>query len=149
MSAPHAPYDPWPVVEARPDVTVAWTPVARYMGGGFTIRRDGHTIIALDPDLPVVHRRAALTHELVHDERGGVHDPADGPDAWGAVVAREERAVDREVVRRLAPRPAVLAAVRRLLGDHGWVTARALADELELPEHLAALALDELGGRPG
>lgn len=148
MSAPTAPYDPWPVVEARADLTVAWTPVARYMGGGFTVRRRGHTIIALDPDLPVVHRRAALTHELVHDERGGVHDPTDGPEAWGAVVAREERAVDREVARRLAPRPTVLDAVRRLLVDDGSVTARTLADELELPEHLAALALDELGGHP-
>jgi hypothetical protein len=44
----------------------------------------------------------------------------------------------------LAPGPTLRAAVARLLGSQGAVTAEALADELDLPEHLAALALEDL-----
>lgn len=144
VPVPATPYDPWRAVEARPDLTLVWTSVAAIMGGGFTVRRRGHTLIALDPELSARHRRAALTHELVHDERGGVPDADRVPDAWGAIVAREERAVDREVVRRLAPAPTLRATVVQLLGSHGAVTAEAVADELDLPEHLAALALADL-----
>lgn len=137
-------YDPWVAVDRRSDVILAMTPVAAIMGGAFTARRDGRTVIAIDPALGDGERRAALTHELVHDERGGLHDAPDAPALWSAVVCREERAVEHEVARRLAPSDAVRLLARELAASNGGVTARELAAELELPERLARLALEQL-----
>lgn len=141
-----APYDPWVAAEDRDDLTVAWTPLAAHMGGGFSVRRRGHSLIALDPSLADGARRAALTHELVHDERGGIVDPPGAPQAWRAVVAREEATVERESARRLAPAEVVGPAMAALAASDGGVTARALGHELELPEHLAAVAIAEAMG---
>lgn len=144
-TAADAAFDPWRVADGRADLTVAFTPVASLLGGAFVARRDGHSVIALDPALSDGGRRAALTHELVHDERGGVADPPDAPTAWAAVVDREERRVDREVVRRLAPTDRVAPLLAEMAAGGGGVTAAELAHELELPEHLAALAIAACG----
>jgi len=66
-------------------------------------RRGARAFVVLDPSLEGCERAAALGHELIHHERGGLCDDVGMPAAWGAVVAREERAVNREVARRMVP----------------------------------------------
>ena len=61
------------------------------------------TVIFVSDRLDYAGRRAVLVHELVHDERGGGAGWVGQPVTWDAVVVRDERAVDREVARRLIP----------------------------------------------
>jgi hypothetical protein len=95
---------------------------------------EGWRRITLDSRLDRRARRAALAHELVHDERGILFD-AGSP---AGLVAVEERAVQAEVVRRLVP-PADLAD-RLARSDHP-VTWRDVADWFDVPRCVAEAAL--------
>lgn len=72
-------------------------------GGGCVVRRPGGQVwILLDAALSATERRAVLAHELVHLERGSCRYEG-SPASWDAVVAKEERMVDRTVAERLVP----------------------------------------------
>ena len=100
---PAEPFDPWTAALGHDDLLVALHPVARLMGGGFHVRRGPISVIVLDPDLDGPHRRAVLTHELVHHERGGAVERPGIPTTLEVLVGREERRVDREATDRLVP----------------------------------------------
>jgi len=137
-------FDPWLAVERRDDVILALHPVARLMGGGFHARRGGLGIIVIDPSLGGAERRAVLTHELVHHERGGAIERADAPTGWRSLVDREERAVDREVARRLVPTAELEALVAERSALDGGIDAADVAAHFDVPRWVAALALDRL-----
>jgi hypothetical protein len=97
---------------------------------------DGWELIVVRPGLSRAEWREVVTHELVHLERGPLIDSIVGhPSAstWAAVVAREERAVEREVARRLVPADELADWLR---GRDG-VTAAEVAAEFEVSEDVA------------
>jgi hypothetical protein len=97
--------------------------------------------IALGAHLDQAGRRCALTHELVHHERGGGCSWSRQPDSWAVVVARDEAAVDQEVARRLVPVDQLRDLVT-LLTDFGeGVEARHVAEEFDVTVHIAEIAL--------
>ncbi len=95
------PFDPWRAVAERDDVVVSMHPIARLMGGGFYARAGELGVIVVDPDLPGDQRRAVLTHELIHHERGGAPGGTGGEAS--SFVDDDERCVEREVALRLVP----------------------------------------------
>lgn len=102
--------------------------------------------IRLDPRLDRRQRRAALAHELVHLERGGGVTCAGMPATWVPLRQREEQRVNREVARRLVP-PAELDALVESRRSVGPVTSEVVADEFDVPEWVAGIALDMSHGR--
>lgn len=110
------------------------------MPDGVPGRTDGLRVIWLDTRLQQVERRCALTHELVHLERG--HDGCQEP--------RIERQVCAETARRLIPvddlcKHAAWTSNVHELADELWVTERVVTDRLQslTPEESAQLALVE------
>lgn len=102
---------------------------------------DGLRQITLDARLDRRARRAALAHELVHDERSILFDV----DTPAGLVEVEERTVRAEVVRRLVP-PVELADLVATSIDAGHqVTWRTVADTFDVPRHIATDALIDLG----
>lgn len=120
-------------------------PIGRLGGGAWCYVCPEGTVIAVDPSLGQVERNAALAHELVHDERGGIVDGPDAPDGWDVVVAREERIVDRIVAGRLVPAHRLEEYIDRVLSlDDGGVTAAMVAEEFGVPEDVAQRALEAM-----
>jgi len=100
--------------------------------------RGAHKLVLLDRDLVGAERRAALTHELVHLERGTV--PRGAP-AW--IVSKEERHVDRIAAGRLVP----AGELRRFVDARtsiGAVSASDIAEQFEVPLPVAIRACDEM-----
>lgn len=85
-----------------------------------------------------------LGHELVHLERGIGIEGRLVPEAWRAVVAREETTVEREVARRLLPLGELKLFVAARLMDDEPTTVLDVAEEFDVTEALAAIALDLL-----
>lgn len=146
---PADPYDPRSVIEARPDVVLVFDEVARLMGGGLHARRGSVGVIVIDPQLGEADRRAVLTHELVHHERGDPVVGLDAPDRLGLLRDREERAVDEEVARRLVPTDLLRALVGPSQGvgqddlDAGIGPAE-VAEHFDVPPAVARRALEQL-----
>lgn len=87
--------------------------------------------VTLDRRLSQVQRRCTIAHEIVHIERGPV--PADT-----RLVAREEMAVEQEVVRRLIPLEDLGEAL-------AWARSKAeAADVLWVTEDVLQVRLDHL-----
>jgi ribosomal protein S25 len=145
----HPGYDPWRAIEQHPQLRVTFDPVAGLMGGGFHVARGPRAFIVVDPELDEPGRRAVLTHELIHHERGG--GPADpGPTLLvDAVVDREEHQVSLEVARRLVPDRELAAAVAELVSGAGSVTAEQVAERFTVPVEVAGLALRRLSDAGG
>jgi hypothetical protein len=133
-------WDPWAELDRREHIVLAR---ARLPAGVHAVyaRRGARAAILLDVRLPRRDRRAVLAHELVHDERGGGADVPGMPAAWTAVVAREERAVDAEVARRLVPPRELEAFVRTRDGLGDAVTLHDLAEEFDVPTWVAETAM--------
>ena len=136
------PFDPLRAIAERDDVVLSFHPVARLMGGGFYARAGELGIIVVDPDLPGEDRRAVLTHELIHHERGG-ELPGDASARTAAFIAGDERSVDREVASRLVPPPLLDQFVRAASRAAIPVGPIEVADHFEVPIGVAARALDE------
>jgi hypothetical protein len=106
------------------------------MGGrrGCWQRDQEGDVIALDPALDPVERRAVLAHELVHAERGI---------GWGwatpATMAKEEHLVRCETADRLVP-PVLLARLVLERSD-GGICPSEVAEHFGVPVDVAALAL--------
>lgn len=101
----HERWNPWAALRARPHITLHQE-LLRGVRGVWVPHPNGTADIFLDRRLSRRERRCVLAHELIHDERGIAYT-CDTP---AALVQVEERAVDREVVRRLVP-PAELLAL--------------------------------------
>lgn len=136
-------WNPWRALRDREHLRLGFHSAARHLGGGLYQRcSDGRAVVILDPALPRRERNAALAHELVHDERGGIPDGAPQH-----LVAKEEAAVDRIVTRRLVPPDQLAEFVTRRL-TVGPVTAADIADEFDVPHQIAADASEHTPGAP-
>ena len=140
------PFDPWQAVAERDDVVVSLHPIARLMGGGFYARAGRLGVIVVDPDLSGDQRRAVLTHELIHHERGGAPEGCGGE--AGCFVDDDERSVEREVAHRLVPADVLDRFVRAARRGGLGIGPAEVADHFEVPPEVAALALHELRRRP-
>ena len=93
-------WDPWAELERRPHITFALRALPPATGGGIYARwSDGTAVLAIDPSMSREDQAAALTHELIHDERGGV--PCEGSPDYEALEAQEEATVRRITALRL------------------------------------------------
>lgn len=101
-------------------------------------------LVAIDRQLGPRERADALTHELVHDERGGLD--MSGLPAWGAdrVEALEETLVWHQVARRRVPLDDLAVWVERVVADGQAVTAELVAEEFDVWVGVAALGLARL-----
>jgi Zn-dependent peptidase ImmA (M78 family) len=96
----------------------------------------GRRVILIERDLTARARRCVLGHELIHDERDLLYDT----DTPAEVVAKEERAVEVELARRLVPPFELMGFVRRR-ATVGPVTVAQVADEFDVTEEVALLAM--------
>ena len=98
---------------------------------------DGRPVLVVTRSLGRRLREAALAHELVHHERG----PCSCTATWDYVCNKEERKVDRIVADRMLPGGEVLAFAQRRaeLGEPTTVTD--LAEEFDVAEWVAEIAL--------
>jgi hypothetical protein len=97
-------YDPWlDLAENWPEVVVRIEPLPGRLLGELC-----YPVIALRAGTSPGQRRATLTHEVVHLERG-VRD-------CGQWLGREEWYVDREVALRLLPDEVLAPAIRQAGG---------------------------------
>lgn len=96
-------WNAWRALRERPHIKLALIELPEATGGAVYGRRGERAAIIIDPRLNRQRRHTALAHELVHDERGGGCARNGMPDPWDAIAARDERAVDLEVARRLVP----------------------------------------------
>lgn len=138
-------WNPWAELRDRPHITFRLTAVAAEGGGAAYYRRGNVAAIIIDPALGRRERRAALAHELIHDERGASECPVDAPSSWLPVVHREDRRVDIEVAGRLVPPAQLLSFIARhaTLETLG-VTVEEVAEEFDVPEAVAERALRDL-----
>lgn len=129
---------------------VSQHPVARLMGGGFYARMGALGLIVIDPDLSGVERRAVLTHELIHHERGGGAERVGATPTQAGLATREEQTVEREVARRLVPPDQLRAYLHEATRGGGGVGAAEVASQFEVPLVVATAALRafDLGGTP-
>ena len=144
-----APYDPRSVIESRPDLLLVFDEVAGLMGGGLHARRGGLGVIVVDPQLGEADRRAVLTHELIHHERGDPLAGVEAPAGLELLRDREERAVDDEVARRLVPVELLrdLVAQADELGPDAagaGIGPREVAEHFGVPAAVARRALERL-----
>lgn len=114
-------FHPWRALRALRHVVVVW---AR-PHPAIPAATDGTRTIWLDPRLLQVERRCALTHELVHIERGHA----------GCQPRAVEHAVRAEAARRLITHQDLLRAMPwalslEELADDLWVTPMVLTDRL-------------------
>lgn len=110
---------------------------------------EGWSAILIDRRATRRQRKALLSHELVHHERGGGCPSDDMPEQWGAVVRREEHRVEVEVARRLVPLDELRAFLKRMtVSEMGGASARDIAEHFDVPEDVASLAARLLVARP-
>lgn len=89
-------WDPYHEADLRPHLEIQWHELPPSTGGGLYVRyADGTAVVALDRRLTGPERSDVLTHELVHDERGG------GAKGAGIAWCRPERAKDERTVRSI------------------------------------------------
>lgn len=117
-------------------------------GGAAYWPRGDRAALIVDKRLGQRERKAAVAHELVHDERGGACQGDGMPAIWGAVVAREEHHVEREVARWLVPLDELVAFIERhTSAEELGVTVWEVAEAFDVPDYVAERALRELGRR--
>jgi hypothetical protein len=130
-------WDVWHDLEARSHIELAYALLA---GGAEALIEDlggGWRRITLEARLDRRARRAALAHELVHDERGLLFD-ANTP---AGLVQTEERSVQAEVIRRLVPPDALGVLLARCAEGHRSVECADVANEFDVPASIALAAL--------
>lgn len=135
-------WNPWRELRTREHVTLEWRFLNRTRGLWLP-HPDGTATIVLDARLSRRERRCTLAHELVHDERGIAYT-ATTP---AALIQAEERAVQRETVRRLIPPSRLERLVNQMTPDP--VTVLDIADEFDVDARTARHACARLAQRPG
>lgn len=117
-------------------------------GGAAYWPRGDRVALIVDKKLGPRERKAAVAHELVHDERGGACQGEGMPTMWEAVVAREERHVEREVANWLVPLDQLVEFIQQhVSAEQVGVTVWEVAEAFEVPDYVAERALRELGRR--
>lgn len=130
-------------VDRLPHVQVEWVDQLPDATGGAIRAVDGHgTIVLLDRRLDGPDRRAALMHELVHEERGGGCSSPGMPAGWRPVAIREERAVNRKVARRLVPPADLEEFIQGMCDINLGVGIDEAAEYFDVPRWVARIALD-------
>lgn len=132
-------WHPWAELRRRAHIVLEWA----WIDGAEALLEDlggGRRRLTLDAGLDQCERRAALGHELVHDERGIF--PSD--DTPMALVRKEEYAVEAETARRLVPLGELGELVRARVCDGGCVEWRDVAEWFDVPRDVAENALRQL-----
>lgn len=124
-------HHPWRLLRSLPHVTLEWVRMVGRVG-----ETNGVDLIRLHPDQLQVERRVAITHELVHLERGHT----------SGCNTRVEAGVRAETARRLVTIDALLDALAWTqdwdeAADHLWVTVEVLRDRID---HLTPAERDAL-----
>lgn len=132
----------WSELRRRTHIDLVFTWLAGH-DGRIEDLGDGRRLISIDARLGRLERRAALSHELVHDERGIFYDDRTPP----ALVRKEEAIVEAESIRRLVPLDELDQLVTAREIDDGCVTWRDVADWFEVPRDVAEHALSALHRR--
>lgn len=132
-------YDPWDDLVGRDHITFIRHPIAAKTGGGLYADAGDESMIVLAPGLLREERRAALAHELVHDERRIL-----GPGAPPLVMVKEEAAVRRIATERLVPAAELLAFCDRRSSIGEPVTPGMVAEEFDVPIGVAREAMRRL-----
>ena len=135
-------YRPWRDLAQRDHVVLLTMPLPAEVGGGAYVPHGSTAAIVLDPDLSQVQRRCVLTHELVHDERGGGCYAQFMPAAWDAVVSREEQLVDDIAVTRLVPPDELIRVCVELEMACTHVEPHHIAEHFHVTEAVAGRALE-------
>lgn len=142
-------WNPWAALREREHIDFEIHRLPDSMGGGVhAVWPDGKAQIVLDDRLSFVERRCGLSHELIHDERGGVIDSIHAPRPLRELASREERSVDREVSRRLVPPDELKRFVSARVGVDLGVTAWEVAEEFDVTDTVAERALRQLAENP-
>ena len=141
-------WSPWQELRGRPHLEFALVDLPDATGGAVYWPEGAWAAVLIDRRLPRVMRKAALAHELIHDERGGAAGWAGQPATWDDVVARDEVTVDGEVARRLVPSDELRAFIERNVGAELGVTVWEVAKEFDVPDVVAERALRELTKNP-
>lgn len=132
-------WNPWRALRTLPHVDVVFRRLPKRGRGLLGIEGDV-AVVWVDDRLGQIERNAVLAHELVHLERGGGAFRPGQPETWGAVVARDEAAVDNEVARRLVPPDELAAFVAARVEMGECVMAWEIAEEWTVPERVARQA---------
>lgn len=138
-------WNPWRELRARSHITLEWRFLHRARGL-YVPHGDGTATIVLDARLSRRERRCTLAHELVHDERGITYTS----DTPAALVAIEERSVQREAIRRLVPPAALVDLIASMAPSP--VTVVDIADHFDVDPHTARMACilhEHRTGQPG
>lgn len=123
-------WNPWRALRDRASIELLMAPLSDESGGALAVEgADGAQAVVLDRRLTQAERNAALTHELVHLERGLL--PPGSPDH---LVAREEAAVRRIAAARLVEQPALMKLVQAAEEDGYPLEPWEIVDFLGLPE---------------
>lgn len=102
----------------------------------------------LDIELGRRERKAALAHELVHDDRGGGACVEGMPEMYRVVATREERRVARLAASHLVPVDELRAFIEARVGPElEGVTLTEVADEFDVTEAVARRAIEQLARR--
>jgi len=134
-------WNPWRDLRSRAHVRLEFDHIADETGGGLFGHLEDRAAIVISPDLGRRARRAALAHELVHDERRITY-----PSATDATMELEEARVRVEAALRLVPLDELEAmAIER--GSVGPLMAWEVADEFDVPESVAWVAVTALQAR--
>jgi hypothetical protein len=135
------PWDPWTELESRQHLSYGEAPLP-VIGGFYARWPDGSAVIVVDERLLLVERTAVLTHELIHDERGGGCPCGDdAPPLWRAMHSREETRVARMAAGRLVPLDELAGYVDQVVELDEPVTTSAVAEEFDTTEGTALEAL--------
>lgn len=136
-------WNPWRALRDRDHLLFGLAALPDGVDGVYWPRGDRAAVL-VDDGLPRRMRKAALAHELIHDERHGGADLEGMPDSWAAVVARDEQQVDDEVARRLVPADQ-LRDLLACLDEMGLpVEVWDIARQFDVPDDVAARALELL-----
>lgn len=120
----------------------------RSTGGAVYVLDGDQAWIVIAEWLTQRERKCALAHELIHDELRSSCRAAGMPDAWDAVVAREETWIDREAARRLVPSAELGQFLRRQAAHvDPAVTLNDIAEFFDVTERYADLAFASFAAR--
>lgn len=133
-------WNPWRALRERDRIDFRLAPLPYGLGAVYWPRGQ-RALIVIDPALDRQHRNEALAHELVHDERGGGVATDGMPDNWCDMATRDENQVQHEVARRLLPLGELEAWVRARVLEGEEVTAWGVAEEFDVTDELAMVAL--------
>lgn len=136
--------NPWAELRRRPHLVFGRAPLPADVDAVYWPRGDQAAVI-LDIELGRVERKAALAHELVHDERGGGVCLEGMPEMYATIARREELRVGRIAARHLVPVDELRAFIAaRVSPELEGVTLLEIAEEFDVTEAVARRAVELL-----